>query len=133
MTDQAPTPEDVQKGQQVAQAGMEAASEAPPEQRVDAAKQGMKKERDRIGFDQLPDAEIDRIAERLRPMLTVGVIEGFREQGAFDAPPEPVQAPPPNAAPPPPGEPAAAAAAPGQGEPAPAPTRRTFASRFMGE
>jgi|SRR5215469_6448645 len=128
MTDQAPTPEDMQKGQQVAQAGAQAAAEAPPEEAQDAARTAMRKERDRTGL-QLPDTEIDRIAAALSPKL----IEGFRAQGAFDAPPEPVQAPPPNAAPPPPGESQAAAQAPGSGEPAPAPTRRTFASRFMGE
>lgn len=117
--------EAMEKGQQVAQAGVQAANEAPPEQAQDAARQAMKKERDRIGFDQLPDAEIDRIASVLSPKL----IDGFRAQGAFDPPPEPV-APAPNIAPPPPGEEPAAAAA--GGEPPPTPIKRTFADRFFG-
>lgn len=116
--------EAVQKSAQVAQAGMQAAEDVPPEQREAAARQAMKKERDRIGFEQLPDAEIDRIASVLSPKL----IDGFRAQGAFDPPPEPV-APAPNIAPPPPGD---EAAAPAGAEPAPAPVNRTFADRFFG-
>jgi hypothetical protein len=112
------------KGQQVAQAGVQAASEAPPEQAQDAARQAMKKERDRVGFDQLPDAEIDRIAAALSPKL----VEDFRAQGAFDPPPEAVVPAPDAALPPPTTDGASTAAA----EPAPAPVKRTFADRFLG-
>jgi hypothetical protein len=125
MSEQPSQSEQLAKGQQVAQAGAAAAAEAPPEQAQAAASKAMRKERDRLGFEQLPDAEIDRIASALSPKL----IEGFREHGAFDAPPEPV-APPSNVAPPAPG--GDEAAAPAAGEPAPAPVRRTFADRFLG-
>jgi hypothetical protein len=115
--------EQMEKGQQVAQAGAQAAASVPPEQAPDAARDAMRSERDRIGFSELTDEDIDKFAAALSPKL----IEGFRAQGAFDPPPEPVQAPA-NAAPPPPGDEGAAAAA----EPAPAPQKRTFAHRFMG-
>jgi len=127
MSEQPDQQEALAKGQQVAQAGAQAAADAPPEQASAAARQAMRKERDRIGFTELPDAEIDRIANALQPKL----IEGFRQAGAFDPPPEPVQ-PAPNAAPPPPGEAEAAAHAPAAGEPSPRPVRRTFADRYMG-
>lgn len=121
--------EAMEKGQQVAQAGMQEAADAPPEEKEEALRRGMKKERDRIGFEQLPDSEIDRIAERMKPLLVTGVVDGFRAQGAFDPPPEPVAPPPPMAAPTA-EEPAAPVA--GQQQAAPAPVKRTFADRFFG-
>lgn len=118
MADQA---EQMEKGQQVAQAGAQAAASVPPEQAPEAARDAMRSERDRIGFSELTDEDIDKFAAALSPKL----IEGFRAQGAFDPPPEPVRAPQNQAPPPPTDEPEAA-------EPAPAPTKRTFAHRFMG-
>jgi hypothetical protein len=110
------------KGQQVAQAGAEAAASVPPEQAPDAARDAMRSERDRIGFSELTDEDIDKFAAALSPKL----IEGFRAQGAFDPPPEPVQAPQ-NVAPPAPTDQPDEAT-----EPTPAPQKRTFAHRFMG-
>jgi hypothetical protein len=125
LSEQPDQQEALQKGQQVAQAGAQAAAQAPPEQAEGAARDAMRAERDRLGFEQLPDSEIDRIASVLSPKL----IEGFRAQGAFDPPPEPVA---------PPAQPAQAAAgaepvqAPAAGEPAPAPEKRTWAHRYLG-
>jgi hypothetical protein len=123
MTDQQPTADDQQRAQSVAQAGAAAAASGPAEGASERAGEAMRAERDRVKLD-MSDNDIDRLASMLSPKL----IEGFRQQGAFDPPPEP-PAPPPNQAPPAPGEQQQPAAA---GEPAPAPVKRTFAHRFMG-
>jgi hypothetical protein len=115
--------EAVQKGQKVAQAGAAAASSSPPEQAQENAAQAMRAERDRVKLE-ISDEEIERIAAVLSPKL----LDGFQERGAFDAPPEPVQAP----------QQAQTVAEPDTGEPPatevpPAvPQKQTFAHRYMG-
>jgi hypothetical protein len=121
-----PSPEDRRKMEEVAQAGAEAAATGPPEGATDRAGAAMRAERDRVDL-KMSDEDIDRIAGALSPKL----IDGFRDAGAFDAPPEPPR-PPANTAPPAPGETAEPAPAAAAGEPAPAPRRQTFAHRFMG-
>ena len=109
----APSPGDMGKLMDVAQAGDKAAKEGG-----DVA-QARKDKRDEVGLP-LPDEEIDRIAGRLMDM--------FRDAGAFDPALEPVAPPAQPAVPPAPGEQAADAP-----PPPPAPTRKpTFAERFMG-
>lgn len=123
-----PTPEQMQQMQSVSQAGAQAAATAEPGQEQEAAREAMRSARDRVNL-QMSDEDIDRVAAALSPKL----IEGFREHGAFDPPPEAVHAPPERQAPPPPGEeqpappPAAGAEAPPQ-----APRKRTVAERFFG-
>jgi hypothetical protein len=103
--------EAVQKGQKVAQAGAAAASSSPPEQAQENAAQAMRAERDRVKLEISPK-----------------LLDGFQERGAFDAPPEPVQAP----------QQAQTVAEPDTGEPPatevpPAvPQKQTFAHRYMG-
>ena len=102
----APTSDDVQKGQSVAQAGAAAAAGAPPGEEQQQAATAMRAEADRQNL-KMSDEDIDRIASVLSPKL----LDGFEERGAFDPPPEAVQAPP-NIAPAAPGDNAAAAPAP---------------------
>jgi hypothetical protein len=121
-----PGTEDMAKIQAVADAGAQAAAQAPdPEQATQDAKQAMKDERDR---QQLPmsDEELDKVAD-----LFVGkTIAKFEERGAFDPAPEPVAPAVPREAPPAPGQEEASAAPDAPAEPAP--QRTTFAQRFMG-
>src|SRR5438270_5503699 len=70
MADQ-PTPADMQKGQQVAMAGAEAAANAPPAEAQAAATTAMRAERDRTEL-AMTDADIDRIASALSPKLVQG-------------------------------------------------------------
>ena len=115
----APTSEDQAKAAQVAQAGAGAAASGG-----DPA-QAMREERDRVKLE-MSDEDIERVAARLNELN----IAEFENRGAFEPPPDRVQAPPPNQAPP----------APGAGEepPPPAdeqpqvPQKRTAAHRFLG-
>lgn len=113
---QQPSPEEVQKATQVAQAGAEAqATGGDP-------RQAMRTKADEVKLE-ISDQDIDRIAAALSSNL----VAAFEQRGAFDQPPEPVQPPDQPTAPPPPGE------QPPPAEEAPAPpVKRTFAHRFMG-
>lgn len=129
---QTPTPEEVQQAQaartaapvgtplsQVAQAGAAAAASGG-----DPA-QAMRDERDRVQL-QMSDEDIERVAARLNELN----VAEFQQRGAFDPPPERIQAPPADLAPPPPGA--------GEETPPPAdekpqvPQKRTAAHRFLG-
>lgn len=112
-----PTAEEHQQAQQVAAAGATAAAEGRD------AGAAMKAERDRVGL-KMSDEDIERVAQKLNELN----IKAFEDRGAFEAPPEPVHAPP-ETAPPPPGDQAAAPA--GEAPPQP-PQKRTAAHRFFG-
>lgn len=118
-----PTPEEMAKMQQVGQAGAEAAAAAPDkDQATEDAKQAMREKRDEVGL-KMSDEELEKVAD----MFVSKTIAQFEQRGAFDAPPERVQAPAAPTAPPAPGE----AAQPAEQAPQ-APVKRTFADRFMG-
>lgn len=123
MADQAtPTAEDTQKAQQVATAGATAAAQGGD------AGTAMKAERDRVKLE-MSDEDIEKIAAKFNELN----IAAFENRGAFEAPPEPVQAPASAQPPPPPGEADRQAAAQPPGEVAPEqPKKRTFADRFFG-
>jgi len=135
MTDQAPpegrapTPEEVAKSRQVAEAGAAAAAGAPEGQEQEQAKQAMRAEADRVQLE-IDDDTINKIAEA----VSAKNIQELMTRGAFDPPPERVQPPAQPAAPPAPGEseqPATAGQA--QAEPTPRqPQKRTAAHRFFG-
>lgn len=116
---QTPTAEEQQQAQQVAQAGAQAAATG-----ADPA-QAMKDKRDEVHL-QMSDEDIERIAVKLNELN----IAEFENRGAFEPPPERVQAPPTDQAPP--------APAGNDGEPAPAqqqqpaPQKTTPAHRFFG-
>jgi hypothetical protein len=86
----------------------------------------MRAERDRTGL-KMSDQEIQAVAEKMAPLVTVGMLDGFRQEGVFDQPPEAPQ-PPANQEPAIAGEPPAAPPE----EAGPAQGRRTFAHRYMG-
>lgn len=121
-----PSPEEMAKMQKVAEAGATAAATAPEgSDQAAAAKDAIRDKADEVGLKLSPQ-ELDALADALSNKL----LSGFEQRGAFDGPPEPVQAPPaaPQAAPPPaeqqPAEPGA--------EPPRAPEKRTWAERYMG-
>lgn len=119
-TNAPPTAEEQAQAQQVAAAGAQAAVEGR-----DTA-EAMRQERDRTGL-KMSDDEITRVAEKLNELQ----IKAFEDRGAFEAPPDRVQAPPPETAPPPPGEQNAGAPPEGEQPPQP-PQKRTAAHRFFG-
>ena len=121
-----PSVEEQRKLQDVAQAGAQAAATGPPEGASDRANEAMRTERDRVNL-KMSDEDIRQIAEKLNPLLLEGQIEGFRQEGVFDAPPD-APRPPANQEPPIAGETPPPAAA----EQSPQQPRRTFAHRYMG-
>lgn len=123
-----PTADDLQNASAVAQAGGEAAAAASsPEQARQDARTAMRDEADRRNFE-LSDEQLEQIAT-----LSVDkMIAQFEQRGAFDAHPEPVQPPAQAQAPPAPGDESSPSATP-VGEQSPqAPTKRTWAHKFMG-
>lgn len=116
MTDEQPTPQDQMKEVgEAAAAG--AATAATPEQAHQGAEDAVRRRADELKLE-ISDEDAQKIAS-----MTVKMMETM---GAFDAPPEPVQAPPAAAAPPAPGE----APVVTSSEPAP-PRKRTFAEKFL--
>lgn len=118
---QTPTAEEHQQAQQVAAAGAQAAATGG-----DAA-QAMKDKRDQVNL-KMSDEDIDRIAARLNE-LNIAELEN---RGAFEPPPERVQAPPADQAPPAPAGETGEAAQPADQTPPAPPQKRTAAHRFFG-
>lgn len=115
--EQQPNPSDMQKGADVASAGVTAAQNEPdPEKRPRAAANAIQEAAQAQGWE-LTDDDCKRIANF--------VIQGIEDRGGFDAPPEPVAVPPaPTGEGSLPEQPAHAV------DPPPAPEHRSFAERF---
>lgn len=125
-TPQQPTAEDQAKATEVATAAATAATGESTEQGArDAAARAARETADKVDL-KLTDEQIEQIAAMSASMT----IRNMEERGAFDPPPEPV-------APPEAGAPAAAPHVPETAAPAgaeqPAPQRRNFAQRFLGD
>jgi hypothetical protein len=127
MTEQTqPSPAELEKMQQVAEAGAEAGAQAEtPDQAAEDAKRAMRRKADEVKLE-LSDEQIKMLADT----FVKGTVEEFERRGAFDAPPEPVQPPETPQAPTPPAD---QMGTPPAGEPAPAPRPRSWAARFMGQ
>lgn len=114
-TEPVASPEDMQKGADVAQAGVEAAAGQPtPAKARQAATRAMRQRADSLKIE---------FSEEHAEMIANALIVQMERRGAFDAPPEPVTGPPPAVAA---GETQVAAQAP-------PPRKRSFAEKFQGK
>lgn len=113
-TDPVASPEDMQKGTDVAQAGMDAAAAQPTPQKAKAAATRAMRQRAEALKLEFSQEHADMIADAL--------IRAMEQRGAFDPPPDPV-APPPAVASPDAAQIAASA---------PPPRKRSFAEKFRG-